>query len=195
MWISCSIIPLVWGWIVEEEINQNVAKIICREFCWVFFYHSSFFLLLWQSFCVITNLCSPHERRKMQFFTWLQVPNRCLLNIGIWPAVILFPFSRTLCSFPLAHSSTCVTERYVILTIYVSWISVKKIRIWRTYKLQFFRSFAYSQKASISVIISVLPSVCLSVRMYQLGSPWTSFRYIRCWRLPLKQRSIKSKFA
>jgi hypothetical protein len=62
----------------------------------------------------------------------------------------------------------------------------KKIRISRTDKLRYFGAFAYSLTASISVIISVLPTVCLSVRVYRLGSPWTGFRDVWCWRLPLK---------
>lgn len=157
IWISCSIIPLVWGCIVEEESTKTWQIPSVESFVEFFHHFSFFFKLLWQSFCFITNLCFPHERREMQFFTWPQVQNQCLLNIGIWPAVILFPFFRTRCSFPLAHSSTCATEGYIILMIYAPWISVKKIRIRRPDKLQFICAFAYSQKASVSVIISVLP--------------------------------------
>ena len=133
------------------------------------------FLLLWQSSSVITNLCSPHERREMQFFTWLQVPNQFLLNISTWPTVILFPFFRMCCSFPLAHLSTCAPKGCVILTLYVPWISIKKntnpknrwIAIFRRVRL--FANRVYWRN-------HLCTSLRLPVRLcVSTGPPWTGF--------------------
>jgi len=49
--------------------------------------------------------------------------------------------------------------------------------------------FAELQKASISFIMSVYPSICLSIQMEELSSHWTDFQEI--WYLTISPESVK----